>query len=411
MEIKAKDVMAKDIVSVEAGEHVGRAAKILTEKKIHNVAVFENGEYAGLFGYKQLLRMHTRDPESLKVKTGVKNHLLHPPKISPDASLVDVADYMYRLNYKALPVFSDGKLEGIVSEQDVIRALAGSDEISKKTAHEFMTPMPYSVTQSERLGKAVSIMRENNLSRVPVTDADGKVVGVVESTDLMRMVVSKERYGRDEEPSSSSGGAKSAGHSIAAYTPKEVALDEVPVKSVMQENPLLSNENELLKDKLSELDSRPEISTIIVVDKNLNAIGIISPKDIIHHIASLKEKEVLYVQISGLESIDSIDSFQKEEMHKTIEATVKKLARAFNIHNIAIHAKAYQTEGKRSKYVMRCRVKTDKGFVSAKEWGWDPVDVSVRLMKDAERLAIEGAKKKRDIIRRKLHDAKDAEAL
>ena len=401
MEIKAKDVMTKDIVSVEAGEYVGRAAKILTEKKIHNVAVFENGEYAGLFGYKQLLRMHTRDPESLKVKTGVKNHLLHPPKISPDASLIDVADYMYRLNYKALPVFSEGKLEGIISEQDVIRALADSNEISKKAAKEFMTPMPYSVTQSECLGKAVSIMRDNNLSRVPVTDVDGKVVGVVESTDLMRMVVSKERYGRDEELSTSG----------AAYTPKEVALDAVPVKSVMQENPLLSNENDLLKDKISELNKRPEISTIIVVDNNLNAVGIISPKDIIHHIASLKEKEVLYVQISGLESIDSIDSFQKEEMHKTIDTTVKKLARAFNIHNIAIHAKAYQTEGKRSKYVMRCRIKTDKGFVSVKEVGWDPVDVSVRLMKDAERVAIDGAKKKRDIIRRKFHDAKDAEAL
>ncbi|MCK5233442.1 MAG: CBS domain-containing protein [Candidatus Aenigmarchaeota archaeon] len=399
MEIKAKDVMTKDIVRVEAGEHAGRAAKILAEKKIHNVAVFENGEYAGLFGYKQLLRMHTRDPESLKVKTGVKNHLLHPPKISPDASLIDVADYMYRLNYKALPIFSEGELKGIVSEQDVIRALADSDEISKKTAHEFMTPMPYSVMQSECLGKAVAIMRDNNLSRIPVTDADGKIVGVVESIDLMRMVVSKERYGYDEDSSSSS----------AAHVPKEVALDSVPVKSVMQENPLLSKEDDLLKDKLPELNDRPEISTIIVVDNNLNAIGIISPKDIIHHIAALKEKEVLYIQISGLESIDGIDSFQKEEMHKTIDTTVKKLARVFNIHSVAIHVKAYQTEGTKSKYVMRCRIKTDKGFVSAKEYGWDPVDVSVRLMSDAERLAIEGAKKKRDLIRRKLHDAKDAE--
>lgn len=401
MELKAKDVMTKDIVRVEAGEYAGRAAKILAEKKIHNVAVFENGEYAGLFGYKQLLRMHTRDPESLKIKSGVKNHLLRPPKISPDASLIDVADYMYRLNYKALPVFSDGELNGIVSEQDVIRALANSDEISKKTAHEFMTPMPYSVTQSECLGKAVSIMRDNNLSRVPVTDVDGKVVGVVESIDLMRMVVSKERYGRDEELSTPS----------AAYAPKEVALDKVPVKSVMQENPLLSNEDDLLKDKISELNSRPEASTIIVVDNDLNAVGIISPKDIIHHIAALKEKEVLYIQISGLESIDGIDSFQKEEMHKMIDTTVKKLARAFNIHNIAIHVKAYQTDGTKSKYVMRCRIKTDKGFVSAKEYGWDPVDVSVRLMKDAERLALEGAKKKRDLIRRRLHDAKDAEVL
>ncbi len=401
MEIKAKDVMTKDIVRVEAGEHVGRAAKILAEKKIHNVAVFENGAYAGLFGYKQLLRMHTRDPESLKVKTGVKNHLLHPPKISPDTSLIDVADYMYRLNYKALPIFSEGELKGIVSEQDVIRALTDSDEISKKTAREFMTPMPYSVTQSECLGKAVAIMRDNNLSRIPVTDVDGKIVGVVESTDLMRMVVSKERYGRDEELSASG----------AAHVPKEVALDGVSVKSVMQENPLLSNEDDLLKDKLPELNDRPEISTIIVVDNNLNAVGIISPKDIIHHIAALKEKEVLYIQISGLESIEGIDSFQKEEMHKTIDTTVKKLARAFNIHNIAIHVKAYQTDGTKSKYVMRCRVKTDKGFVSAKEWGWDPVDVSVRLMKDAERLALEGAKKKRDVLRRKLHNSKEAEAL
>jgi len=56
MEIKAKDVMTKDIVRVEAGEHVSRAAKILAEKKIHNVAVFENGEYAGLFCTQEILK-------------------------------------------------------------------------------------------------------------------------------------------------------------------------------------------------------------------------------------------------------------------------------------------------------------------------------------------------------------------
>ena len=79
-----------------------------------------------------------------------------------------------------------GRLAGMFSERDVIRALAESGpEALGYEVHELMTPEVTTCRPDDRIDKVMAIMSAHRIRHLPVMD-DGRLVGLVSIGDLVK---------------------------------------------------------------------------------------------------------------------------------------------------------------------------------------------------------------------------------
>ena len=105
-------------------------------------------------------------------------------------SLTDAAAQMDARGVGAALVMNGDRLSGILTERDVLRAVAtGGVEGTKVGA--WMTHDPESVGPDEQPGQAAAIMLHGGFRHLPVVDG-GKPIGIISIRDLMRLVIDDE---------------------------------------------------------------------------------------------------------------------------------------------------------------------------------------------------------------------------
>jgi CBS domain-containing protein len=105
-------------------------------------------------------------------------------------TLTDAARQMDRRAVGAVLVFSGERLVGILTERDVLRAVAAG-QTESSTVGDWMTRDPETIEPSDRAGHAASIMIHGGFRHLPVLDG-GKAVGIVSIRDLVRVVLDDE---------------------------------------------------------------------------------------------------------------------------------------------------------------------------------------------------------------------------
>lgn len=86
-----------------------------------------------------------------------------------------------------LVVDAEGYLAGIFTERDVLTRVVGRELDPRRTVlREVMTPNPEALTAEDRVAYAVYCMGVAGYRTVPLVDADGRPVGVVTATDVLR---------------------------------------------------------------------------------------------------------------------------------------------------------------------------------------------------------------------------------
>jgi CBS domain-containing protein len=104
--------------------------------------------------------------------------------------LTDAAAQMDARGVGAALVMNGEHLSGILTERDVLRAVAtGGVEGTKVGA--WMTHDPDTVGPDERPGHAAAIMIHGGFRHLPVLE-DDKPVGIISIRDLMRLVIDDE---------------------------------------------------------------------------------------------------------------------------------------------------------------------------------------------------------------------------
>jgi CBS domain-containing protein len=110
-----------------------------------------------------------------------------PEFVTPDATVADVARKMRDLDVGIVPVVEseeNRRLRGVVTDRDLaIRVLADGKDGSG-SVREFMTGQVEAVNQNDTVHRILDVMRREQVRRVPVTDRDGRLVGVVAQADL-----------------------------------------------------------------------------------------------------------------------------------------------------------------------------------------------------------------------------------
>ena len=107
--------------------------------------------------------------------------------VKPEVTLTDVAKRMVAKDVGAVLVYDGGRLCGILTERDVLRAVA--DGIDESTlVRDRMTPNPETLDAGDTTEHAAVLMIHGGFRHLPVMEA-GEVVGVLSIRDLMRVVL------------------------------------------------------------------------------------------------------------------------------------------------------------------------------------------------------------------------------
>jgi acetoin utilization protein AcuB len=140
--MKVHDVMTPNPITIEPGAPIGTAIAVMAEQKVRHLPVVDEAgqlvgiitdrdvrsammapalvEYLSPATRRRLVEIGAR-LEDLRVKDAMT---WHPVTTGPDVSLTQAAALMFERRVGSLPVVDGGTVIGIVTERDVVEALA-----------------------------------------------------------------------------------------------------------------------------------------------------------------------------------------------------------------------------------------------------------------------------------------------
>lgn len=120
------------------------------------------------------------------------------PVAAPDEPLAGAAARMRSRRAGALVVLEAGRLAGIITERDLLGAMADGLDPGVTPVSDCMTPEPCTIAAADPAEEAAERMIERGIRHLPVLD-EGRVVGVVSARDLLQ-VRRRELEGLFSEP-------------------------------------------------------------------------------------------------------------------------------------------------------------------------------------------------------------------
>jgi CBS domain-containing protein len=103
---------------------------------------------------------------------------------SPETPVVKVAQLMKNVNVGSIPICSDNKLVGLVTDRDIVlKVVAVGGNINNVSVKDIMSTNIVSVSSDQDVHEAADLMSKYQIRRLPVMD-QGKLVGIVAIGDL-----------------------------------------------------------------------------------------------------------------------------------------------------------------------------------------------------------------------------------
>lgn len=104
--------------------------------------------------------------------------------ISPDETIREAAQQMLKGNFGMMPVGENDRLIGSISDRDiVIRAVASGKDTGTKV-REVMSEGIYWAYEDDSVSEVAKLMSEHQIRRLPIVNADKRLVGIVALGDF-----------------------------------------------------------------------------------------------------------------------------------------------------------------------------------------------------------------------------------
>jgi CBS domain-containing protein len=108
--------------------------------------------------------------------------------VQPETSIADVAGQMRTGDSDAAVVMSEGRLVGIITERDLVRAIADGIDPRSARADLVMTADPATVDADEDVEVVAVKMMRLGIRHLPVVNKAGKPVGLVSARNLVAIL-------------------------------------------------------------------------------------------------------------------------------------------------------------------------------------------------------------------------------
>ena len=120
----------------------------------------------------------------------------HVIKVKPDDNLSYVVQLLAEKNISGLPVVEGNKFVGVISESDIIRVVGSKSLLELDTlglkklrdikVREVMNKKPIAIYVKSKVSKAADLMNKYDISRLPVINERGELVGIVTKKDIIK---------------------------------------------------------------------------------------------------------------------------------------------------------------------------------------------------------------------------------
>jgi CBS domain-containing protein len=112
---------------------------------------------------------------------------------TPRAIGRDLALQLLSGMYSGLPVVDGrGKVIGVVTEFDLLKAIREGKDLQTVMAEEIMSRTVICAQEEDTLDDIVAKMTEHNIIRLPVVGEDGKLIGVIARADILSRLIEPE---------------------------------------------------------------------------------------------------------------------------------------------------------------------------------------------------------------------------
>jgi len=332
-------------------ERVAEALSKMRESGFQEIPVMEDGKYIGVISYGHILKKRSITPDS-KIRGAMRSL----PAVAPDMDVTKVAEMIVATNCRQLPLVSGSDLIGMVSRSNLTKIAREMKILREIGVWEIMTSPVESVNRNMLLDDALEIMRHLDVKTVPVVDDNSVPCGMVGMKEII------DNHWKTD--------TKSFGD-FQKSNKAQITIESVCTTSVKS-----LNWNSTVNDAIALMDEY-RFSTIPVTEDG-RLVGIITEYDIVQLIASCRERESLFVQISGL---DDEDKVYTDSMYEDIRREMSKISKIYRPETLTIYVSRSNEDGGRKKYTMSGKLFINGMMFNAKVVDWDIIETNSSLIR------------------------------
>jgi CBS domain-containing protein/ribosome-associated translation inhibitor RaiA len=336
------DIADQEYLSVETRDRVAEVRGTFESENPKGVIVTEDGEYAGVLTERTLLQSHVIDD------THVEKLVKSAPRVSRTEDVRDVARMLVEGGTTVAPVFEGDRLWGVVTADAILEAVL--ENLDALTVGDIASESVVAIDEDATVGEAIHRLREHGVSRLPVLNENGYLVGIVTTHDLVDLVV------RDMDKSTT--GERSGD--------LERMLD-LPVGDEMSSPVQTTTSEDSVRDAVATmLESNINGLIVTQADDDRVVTGVLTKTDALRAL-SYTEESHLDVQITN---IDLLDGISRDAVREAITEVADKYSRMQVRH---AHVRFHEhKERLRGVPLLQCqiRLRTNRGQMAGSGEGY-----------------------------------------
>ncbi len=352
--ISVQRIMSTDFPTVSSEDRIADVLAVMKSSKYQDVPVVDGGEFVGMVSYASILRK-----KSVTLDAKVKNLVKSLPAVTADMEITKIAEIMVSTNCRQLPIVTGKKVTGIIERNNLIEVVRDIRALKEIKVWEIMSNPVESVRTSDLMDDALDLMIQEDYRTIPVVNDANNIVGIVG----MREIIDN-NWKKDNKTIGDL--EKSARSQI---TVESIALTSV--KTIDWDDDIASAVDIMVENKISTLP--------VLEAKEL--VGVLTEYDIIELLSACRERDMMFVQISGL---DDNEKDATDAIYADIEEMVKKVSKIYKPESLTIHVSRYNDVGGNPKYSISARLFINGNAILAKEVGWDLIKTCSDLITKLE---------------------------
>jgi CBS domain-containing protein len=337
---------------------------------LYEIPVVDKKKLVGVLSFGSMVKKR-----AMVAGMKVKGLMDIPPGITGETTITEIAEQFIATNYRNMPVVKGSSLIGVVSRGDVIKIVQGIKEFKDMKASDIMTYDITAVQTKEPIRNALEMMRRIDVRTIPVVDDSFKLSGIIGIRDIVNYSWTGGKVQKETR-----------GEKVGNRDPVEVKVESIMHPAVTTIKPE-TTVNDAVKIMLEK-----NFSTLPVVEKDAMK-GVLTAYDVLELMASVKERDVVYMQISGLEEEDR---FNLDQMEREIQTELAKIAKIQKPMLFNMHVQKYNAQGNTAKYSLSARLHTATKTYIASGVDWSLMAATADLMNRFDEMVTENKEAKID---------------
>ncbi|MFB5646731.1 MAG: HPP family protein [Candidatus Nitrosomaritimum yanchengensis] len=269
---------SSSVITANPKSSIFDVLKKMQSNLIKRIVITEDTKPLGIITERDINKFLEKDTTSRAINEIPIDHVMQKNIVLITDELEDdfyqCASKMDNLKIGSVVIVDkNGKLSGIVTRTDLVKAYANVFG-EKYLVKDFMSTKMITCRKSDSIKFALSLMNQNNVSRLVVTDENGVAIGLISSNTLLT-----------HSDYFTKGSTRSRDYLLPLNK-------ELVVNDLIEENLVTINEDEDLA-KAASVMIKKKISGMPVLDSKQNLVGLVSKSDVVKAFSDVVPHEQL----------------------------------------------------------------------------------------------------------------------